>query len=559
MFVPRGYRHLGRYREIASVLIKHGFGDVVDRIGLAAYLSLPRRLFRRGQEAEAPPGLTAPQRVRLALEELGPTFIKLGQILSTRPDLVPPDVITELSRLQDTVPPAPWERVQAQIEAELGGSIESLFAAFDPTPIAAASLAQVHAATLPDGREVVVKVQRPDIEKTIDSDLDILNELAGLIQEHTSLGQLYDLRAIAEDFGYTLRAELDYQREGRNADRFRRNFAGESHLYIPQIHWDYSTRRVLVMERISGVKIDDLEGLEAAGYDRRWVALQSARIIIKEVLEDGFFHADPHPGNFVVLPGEAIGAMDFGMVGQLNDRDRLDLVRLYVIVVQLDAAKIVDQLIEMGVAHPRVERQVLARDIDRLLTRYSDLPLEEVRVREVWEEVMPIAFRHHLQLRGDLWLLGKTLAMLEGLGLKLDPGFDVFAVSRPHVRRLQAQLLTPTTWGPPAIKTLTDWATLLTKLPDVGPRLLDQAERGELQLLISFKEVQAIINNLDRMVNRLALSVLVAAFIVGLAWLVSAFDLARGGGLALVLVVGGLGVAFFLGLWLTISILRAGR
>ncbi len=557
MFVSRGYRHLGRYREIASVLIKHGFGDVVDRIGLTSYLSLPRRLFRRG--AEEPLALTAPQRVRLALEELGPTFIKLGQILSTRPDLIPPAIITELSRLQDTVPPAPWSGIQARLEGELGGPVESVFADFDPEPLAAASLAQVHAARLPDGRQVVVKVQRPDIEKTIDSDLDILYDLAGLIQEHTPLGQLYDLRTIAEDFGYTLRAELDYRREGRNADRLRRNFVGEPHLYIPQIHWDYCTQRVLVMERIAGVKIDDLEELEAAGYDRHQVALHAARIIIKEVLEDGFFHADPHPGNFVVLPGEVIGAMDFGMVGQLSDQDRLDLIRLYIAAVQLDAEAVVNQLVQMRVAHHQVDRRALVRDIDRLLTKYSDLPLVEIRAREVLDEVMPIAFRHHLQLRGDLWLLGKTLAMTEGIGLKLDPDFDILAVSRPYVRRLQLKLLSPGTWGPPIVKSLADWSALLSKLPEVGPRLLEQAERGEVQLVVSFKEVQTSISHLDRMVNRLALSVLVAAFIVGLSWLVSAFDLGREGGLALLLVVAGLGMAFVLGLWLTISILRAGR
>jgi ubiquinone biosynthesis protein len=253
------------------------------------------------------PSLGPPQRLRMALEELGPTFVKLGQVLSTRPDLLPPAYIAELARLQDTVPPAPWEPVRAQLEAELGAPVEKVFATLDPEPIAAASLAQVHAATLPDGAEVVVKVQRPDIEATINVDLDILADVARLLQTRTPLGELYDLPGIVEEFAATLRAELDFYREGHNADRFRANFADEPYLYIPKVYWDYTTRRVLVMERIRGIKIDDIAALDAAGYDRYRIGLHAARMVIKEVLEDGFFHADPHPGNFFVMPGEVIG------------------------------------------------------------------------------------------------------------------------------------------------------------------------------------------------------------------------------------------------------------
>jgi ubiquinone biosynthesis protein len=250
----RQYRHLKRYREIARVLIRHGFGGLVDQLGLMPALSLPRRLLHR--EAEAPP-LSPPEHFRLVIEELGPTFIKLGQILSTRPDLVPPAYIRGLIRLQDTLPPAPWEAVKAQIETELGGPVEDIFASFEVEPLAVASLSQVHGATLPDGREVVVKVQRPDIEKVIAVDLEILFDLARLVQERTPLGEIYDLPEIAEDFAYTLRAEMDYRREGRNADRFRR-----------KVYWNYTTGRVLVLERIRGIKIDDVEALDAAGVDR---------------------------------------------------------------------------------------------------------------------------------------------------------------------------------------------------------------------------------------------------------------------------------------------------
>jgi len=270
---------------------------------------------------------------RLALEELGPTFVKFGQILSTRPDLLPPAYIAELSKLQDTVPPEPWEAIRALLTQELGREPEEVFATIDPQPMAAASLAQVHAAPLPDGHEVVVKIQRLGITTVINTDLEILSFLAVRALD-TPLGKIYDFVSIVDDFAFTLRNELDYCREGRKADRFRENFAGESHLYIPHVYWDFSSRRVLVLERIHGIKIDDIPVLDAAGYNHHRGALQSAHVIIKEVLEDGFFHADPHLGNFVVMPGEVICAMDFGMVGHLRERDRLNLIRLYILSMQ---------------------------------------------------------------------------------------------------------------------------------------------------------------------------------------------------------------------------------
>ena len=550
----RSVRHLRRYREIVEVMGRHGFGQLVDLLQLRSYLALPRWLLRRGRSA---PALGAPQRLRLALEELGPTFVKLGQILSTRPDLIPPAYIAELARLQDTVPPEPWEPIRAQIEAELGAPPEELFASFERVPIAAASLSQVHAATLPDGTEVVVKVQRPDIRETIETDLEILFDLARLLQEHTPLGEIYDLPEIAEDFASTLRAELDFYREGRNADRFRANFAGEPYLYIPRVYWDYTTRRVLVLERIHGIKIDQIEALDAAGYDRYRIGLHAARIIIKEVLEDGFFHADPHPGNFVVMPGEVIGAMDFGMVGYLSRRERADLIRLYVVSVRLDEEGIVEQLIQMGAATGRVDRAGLQRDIARLLRKYHGLPLKEIRAREVVEEVMPIAFRHHLHLPSEYWLLGKTLAMMEGVGLQLAPDFDMFAVSEPYVRRFVWQMASPHSWGPSVLRGINDWAELLGLLPRVGSQLLTRAERGELEVTIRHKELDQALVRLDRLANRISISVLLAALIVGLALLVPAFNLARQWGLATMLVIAGFVGASLLGLWLMFSIWRS--
>jgi len=548
----RGVRHLRRFQQIAQILARHGFGELLDLLGAAPVFPLARALRRR-------PSLGPPQRLRMALEELGPTFVKLGQVLSTRPDLLPPAYIAELARLQDTVPPEPWEPVRAQLEAELGAPVEEVFATLDPEPIAAASLAQVHAATLPDGAEVVVKVQRPDIEATINVDLDILADVARLLQTRTPLGEIYDLPGIVEEFAATLRAELDFYREGHNADRFRANFADEPYLYIPKVYWDYTTRRVLVMERIRGIKIDDIAALDAAGYDRYRIGLHAARMVIKEVLEDGFFHADPHPGNFFVMPGEVIGAMDFGMVGYLSRRTRTDLVRLYIAAVQLDEEAVVDQLVRMGVVGGAVDRMGLQHDIGRLLRKYAGLPLKAIRARDMVEEAMPIAFRHHLRLPSELWLLGKTLAMMEGVGLKLVPDFDMFAVSRPYVQRFMREMASPRAWMPSLIRGVGDWAQLLDMLPRTGMQLLTRAERGELEVSLRHQELGRALVYLDRLANRLALSILLAALIVGLALLVPAFHLAERGGLITALVILGFALASLLGLGLVISILRSGR
>jgi len=553
----RSVRHLQRYREIVGVFVHHGFGELVDLLELQPYLALPRRLLSRWRRGASPLG--APQRVRLALEELGPTFVKLGQVLSTRPDLVPPAYIAELTKLQDTVPPAAWEPVRAQIETELGAPLKELFATFDPAPIAAASLAQVHAATLPDGSEVVVKAQRPDIETTIETDLEILFDLARLLQTRTPLGELHDLPEIAGEFAATLRAELDFYREGRNADRFRANFADEPYLYIPRVYWEYTTRRVLVLERISGIKIDDIEALDGVGYDRHRIALHATRMIVKEVLEDGFFHADPHPGNFVVMPNEAIGAMDFGMVGHLGRRERDELIRLYIAAVQLDDEGIVDQLIRMGAATGRVDRAELRRDVTRMLRKYQGLSLEAINTSEVIEECMSLAFRHHLRMPPEYWLLGKTLGMMEGVGLKLDPGFDVFAVAQPYVRRFIWQQFSPRTLGEKALRGGQEWGDLVLTLPRRLSRLLSDLEAGNLSLSLRLPEVPNWMFRLDRIANRLSMSILLAALIMGLAILISAFDLVKQWGLLTVLILISFAGASLLGLWLIFSIWRSGR
>ncbi|RIK42994.1 MAG: ABC transporter [Chloroflexi bacterium] len=513
--IPR-CQHLNRYREIATILARHGLGWLLPELGLD-WLVLFHRGWLGHPRREEP--YTRPEHFRMAFEDLGVVFIKLGQVLSTRPDLLPPDYIQEFSRLQDAAPPVPYAAVAAVIEAELGALPDTVYAEFDPTPLAAASVGQVHAAHLRDGTPVVVKVQRPGIELAVERDLAVLAELARLANARGLLGAEYDVEGWMSEFAFTLRNELDYTREGHNADRFRRLFAGEPALYVPRIYWDLSTQRVLTMEGLQGVKISDLAKLAAAGLDRRQVARNSVRIMLTEVFEHGFFHADPHPGNFFVLPGEVIGLIDFGMVGRLDESLREALVRLVLALVQRDTARLVDELLDLGIASGRVPRAALKRDIDQLVDRYYDRPISEWAAGETFNEVMRIAFRHRLQLPTDLVLLVKVIAMSEGLGAQLDPDFKLMEFAEPYLRRIWLRSRMPDRLAHKMVAGLAELAEWSFDLPQQLRTITRQLERGEITVTTRHEGLAEVLAQFNRAVNRLAMSILVAALIIGLGLL----------------------------------------
>ncbi len=551
----RSIRHLQRYSEILAIFVRHGFGFLFNRLEFDPRwrLKIPWRSSPQGAPSQLD---DLAVHFRLALEEAGPTFVKFGQILSTRPDLLPLPFIAELGKLVDSVSPEPWEVIHALLVRELGREPETVFASIDPRPVASASLSQVHAAVLPDGQEAVVKIQRPNIAAVIDTDLEILSSLAASAQG-APLGKVYDFTGIADDFSFTLRNELDFQREGRNADRLRESFGDESKLlHIPKVYWELTTRQMLVMERIRGIKISDIPALEAAGYDRHKIALNSVAATVKQVFEDGFFHADPHAGNYLILPDEVIGLVDFGKVGYLRDKDRMDLIRLYIAAVEMDVDGMIDQLTRLGAVRRDVDRNRLAYDLDRFLNKYYGVPIKYIRARELINEITAIAYRHHLRLPAAWWLVGQTIVMLEGIGLQLDPDFDVFKAAEPHVQRLMKRLFLPRgNWVRTVLMDGANWGELLHRLPRVGNRMLEHMEQNE-PFRIEIKDIDRILSRIDRLVTRLALSLLAAAFVIGLPMLLRLTTPGSlPGWLIFVLLIPVIGT----GIWLAFSLLNTPR
>ncbi len=550
------YRHSGRYREVANVLFRHGFGYLVDQVGLDHLISWRRRLFGRSPDGVV--HLSAAERVRLVLEELGPTAIKLGQFLSARRDLIPPALARELEKLQDAVPPVDFDAVRPVVEAELGAPLAELFAEFDPKPIAAASLAQVHPAVLPDGRPVVVKVQRPGIEARIEADLAILYDWAVLLERRTELGKIYALSEVAEEFAHTIRAELDFRLEGHHADRFRANFAGDERVHIPEVVWSHTARRVLTLERVGGVKITDLPGLRAAGHDPPKVARRFAEVMLTQVLKHGFFHADPHPGNIFISPEGRVTLMDFGVVGYLDPRLREQLVEIALAVVRHDVDELVRRLVELSFFRGRVDLNRLRYELSRLIRRYYGVPIRDIRFGHALEEGLHLAYRYRLRLPPDLSLLAKTLMTTEGILITLDPSIRVADVAEPFARQLLAERLAPDRVLRQVASALTDIALNTATLPRRLNTVLGQVSTGELSVRVERAEAELTTGSLEPAANRLALALVAAAATLGAVTL-----LQNGPGPRLfdVAVLGLLAAAFagFLMLLLIFAVLRTGK
>jgi ubiquinone biosynthesis protein len=503
---------LERSQQVASTLAQHELHWLTHELGLGSLARSPRPL------RHLPPSAVQNQaeQLRLAFGELGVVFIKLGQFLSTRPDVLPPAYIAELSKLQDAAPPISIETIAQMVQSELGMRPEALFASFDPQPIAAASIGQVHAAMLKTGEQVVIKVQRPEVLEQVNQDLYILTSLAEWAKAHTQLGRDYNLPDLASEFAYTLRNELDYIHEAHNAERIGRNFTGDPTLRVPKVYWTYTTSRVLTLERLSGIKISDISAMDAVGIDRRMVARNAVNILLREVFEFGFFQADPHPGNFLVQPDGAIAMLDYGMVGYVDEPMLRTLFQLGSALATRDAAKLTETLFALGVAGRPADRGMLRRDVDHLLGRYAGQPLGEIAAAQVTNEIMSLALRYRLQLPGELMMLARLVVMSEAAGSALDPDFRMLRFVGERLHEVWSQRYSLATLGKRASASALDGIDLALDLPGRLSRMLSRAERGDIEFSINHEGLTEFAREIQRMANRVIAAILLSATIIAL-------------------------------------------
>lgn len=506
--------HAERYKQIGEVLTRHGLGFLVGVTGLGRWVPFHRGLL--GHERRPEP-YTTPQHVRLALEELGPTFIKLGQLLSTRSDILPADYLRELSTLQDAAPPVPAAAIESVIEQELGAPPAELFAEFDSTALASASIGQAHAATLRDGTAVVVKVRRPGVIATIETDLEILHNLAAQASRRWEAAADYNVVGLASEFADSLRSELDYLTEGRNAERFARNFAADPGVHVPAVFWATTTSRVLTLERLSGMKVDDLAALSRAGIDREGLAKRAAGIAIAMVFEHGFFHADPHPGNLFIEADGRIGLIDFGMVGQVSEPLREQLGALLAALTASDVDRIAVALLDLSVSGRSVDRARLRADLTEFVSLYRGRLIGEINLGPLITQMLALLRRHHLQLPRDVPMLFKFFLMVEGMGVQLDPQFNLGEFLRPYVQRLALSQFWPEALARRLAESGRDAAELAVDLPSKVRRLFEVIDSAGVEVHLREAELDPLVGRIERIGNRLVAGMIAAAFIRGIS------------------------------------------
>ena len=548
----RTRQRIDRSRRIAEILVKYGFGFVVAELGLAG----PGWLHAPGVAREVPK-LSIYQRLRAILEELGPTFVKLGQTLSTRTDFLPPALIFELDKLQDNVPPFPFEVARSVVETSLAGTLEELFREFDPEPLAAASIGQVHRAVLPDGSQVVVKVQRPGVDKEMEADLLLMRDLAALAERRTEWGRMYAVEQLVEEFATQLHQQLDYTVEGHHADHFREVSTNIEGMLIPAVFWGYSGRRLLTTEYVDGIKISDLQALDAAGIDRKQIATRLVEIMATQALDQGLYHADPHPGNLLVKADGTIVFMDFGMVGYVDEHLKDQLVDLILAVVDRDVDRIVSLLLTVGIVQRRVDTARLKLDVRNLMRKYYEMPLATVSFAEAMNEMFALAVKHRVHLPPDLTLLIKTALTVEGLATQLDPEMSIVDVARPFAAQIRQQRLSMRAVWREVSHEMMDTRRLLKGLPGRLEGLLQRLESGDMTIRMEMNRLGEYIQQLGVIINRLTAGIVVAAMFVFAALALRIPGGPMWFGMPALAVVG-LALSTLLGLWLFIAILRSG-
>ncbi|PKM42664.1 MAG: ABC transporter [Firmicutes bacterium HGW-Firmicutes-8] len=554
----RQIRHLQRYHQLANILANNGFGWFIQEIGLSNIPVLSRL---RGGETADEAGSSVYRRIRKVIQELGPTYVKMGQIASTRPDLLPQELIDELAQLQDRVPPFPYENVKEIIEEELKAAVDQLFTEFAPEPIAAASIGQVHKAKLKSGETVAVKVQRPGIQSAIKTDLEILKSVALLAERRFDWAGHYRISEVVNEFAKSLNKEMDYNIEARNTDRFLKMYKDAPYIKIPEIYWEYTTSKVLVMEFVSATKLNEVLQSNGPEFDRRLLAERISKAIFSQLLDYGFFHADPHPGNLAVLPDNIVVFMDFGMAGRLSEEMQDNFALLIIGMMRRNTDMVIRSVSKMGLVPEDINMPELRKDVDELREKYYDVPLSQVHLGEAVNNIFKVAFRHRIKMPADLTLVGKALLIVEGAVEQLDPEFSIIDVAEPFGRKLLRKRLDPRRRLERAIKHVGEYAEFVSELPKLLNKLTRQVYAGRLTLMLEFRESAELMQKLDRISNRISFSIILLAFSIFMAGLMVSLSLVRK-----TVVFGGLplletGFIFTVGLfvWLLWSIIKSGR
>jgi ubiquinone biosynthesis protein len=548
-------RQLGRLSEIAQVAAKHGFGYLFDARRLDG---LTRR--QRELEVVSDEGSSRGQRLRAMLDELGPTFVKFGQLLSTRPDVVPPDIVFELKGLQDNVSPFSYEQAERVIETELGLSVERLFLDFDRVPVAAASIGQVHRATLPNGRRVAVKVQRPDAPRQIEADLELMYQAARFARDRIKALAFIDTVSLVDEFARTIRQELDYRTEARNADQFHRDFAGHPHVKIPRVYWTYSRSRVLTLELLDGVHLRDIDYAAYTMEERNRLATIIADAWMAMIFRHGFFHADPHPSNILVLEQTGrVGLIDFGMAGKLTDEDMSKMTRLFIDAVNEDIERLPRDLAALGVRYDREKEEVFASELRDVYYRYYGARLNEIDPVQVIREAFALIFRMRLELPTRFVMLDRAIATLGSVGLELYPDFNVFEVAKPYARELLLERFTPRRVARRARQQGTDYARMALELPYQVADTMEQVRDGQIEVGFRHEGLDELFHRLDMVFNRLVVAIVAVGGVIGSS-LIGLF--AEEGptifGLHFLSVIG-YSLSALLGIWLVWGVIRSGR
>ena len=513
--IGRRYQHAKRYGTILNVLVKYGFGDLVDALKIEQQLEVVRENIP-GQRPERITRLSRPERARMVLEELGPTFVKLGQLLSTRADLIPFEYVQELSKLQDTVPSFPYDDVRQIVKSETGRFPEAIFHSFHKEPLAAASIGQVHRAVLKGTKkEVAVKIQRPNIQQTIEVDLEIMLHLASLMEKHVAEAEAFHPTKGVKEFARSLEDELDYMVEASHLERFARQFLDDETMYVPKVYRELSTKRVLVMEFIDGIKASDLVHLQKKGYDLKELAGRGADSTLKQICVHGFYHADPHPGNVLILPNDVICFIDFGMMGRIGQQEREDFTDFVELLIQRDEENAVEALLKLTNSTVDPDKGELQRDLMHFIDRYAYLPLKELEIGKMLQTVLEILTKQGMSLKPDLFLMVKALSIAEGLGKSLDPEFEIVKHAEPFIRKIKLTRYTPQRIARDLMDSGTEFVRLFKELPAELREVLRKTREGKLKLEVEYQGLDLALFRLDIISGRISSAIVLASLIIG--------------------------------------------